>query len=226
MCARRIWFSKHGVEHDADYVDSFGYRVRGSVFESSFFVPALRATYGKRLRYAGDAQKSFIAPPLSATPDGLLRDVTPTECAEWKIPPTDCVLIECKNIGSYKLALAPKPEHEFQVQVQMGLVRAAGRYRPTAAILVYTSAFNWAEVVEFSIPFERDVFTLAQGRATRMLTARSARAVAAEGRDAGGNECRFCPYAQSCASIELTRSRPSADLRDSPLLASAERPAA
>lgn len=226
LCARRVWFSKGGTPADEGHTDSWGYTRRGAVYEDAWFVPALRAHYGKRLRYAGDAQKSFIGSPLSATPDGLLRDVTPAECAEWKVGPTDCVLVECKNIGSYKLALAPKPEHEFQVQVQMGLVRAAGRYRPTAAILVYTSAFNWAEVAEFVIEFDEAVFAVARARAEAILSANSAAAVSAEGRLSGGNECRFCPYAQPCAAIELTRKQPGAALRASALPADAESPAA
>lgn len=211
LCARRVWFSKHDTPQD-EQPPCWGYTRRGAVYEDHWFVPAMRAYYGKRLRYAGEAQKTFtygpasdLPPILSATPDGLLREVTSAECAEWGIPETDCVLVECKNIGSYKLALAPKPEHEFQVQVQMGCVRAAGRYKPTAAILVYTSAFNWAEMVEFAIPFDRDVFERGIARAVAILTAENASAAAAEGLLSGGNECKRCPYATTCGHIELAR---------------------
>lgn len=212
LCSRRIWFSKHNTPVDEDYLDGWGFMLRGTVAEAAYFVPAMQAKYGKRFRYGGESQKTFTLGPdrdnpvLSATPDGLLRDVTPEECAVWGIPETNCILIEFKNIGSYKLALAPKPEHEFQVQVQMACVRAAGRYFPGAAILVYTSAFNWAETVEFAIPWDAQVAMRAVERATEILSAWYAVDVKAEGRLAGGNECRRCPYATTCGDIELSRS--------------------
>lgn len=220
-CLRATWFSKHGTGKDEGYVETFGYTLRGSVCEAEFFVPAMRAKYGKRFRYGGDAQKTFIDPPLSATPDGLLRDVTPAECAEWGIPQTDCVLVEFKNIGSYRLSEAPKPDHEFQVQTQLGLVRAAGRYQPSAAILIYVSAFNWQETREFPILFDPAVFKQAQLRAAKVFDARRPQSIPAEGRLSGGNECRWCAFRETCSHIELSR-----DLRDSALLADAERPAA
>lgn len=210
MCARRIWFSKHDTPHD-EQPPSWGYTRRGASYEDHWFVPALKAHYGKRFRYAGEAQKTFIYGPepdkpiLSATPDGLLRDVTPQECAEWGIPETDCVLVECKNIGSYKLALTPKPEHEFQVQVQMGCVRAARRYMPTAAILLYASAFSWSNMAEWAIPFDLDVFHRGIERGFEILEAPSAADVKAEGIESGGNECKRCAYLSTCNRIELKR---------------------
>jgi hypothetical protein len=201
QCLRRVWYSKHGTERDA-CADTYGYRVRGSVYEDGFFVPALRAYYGKRLRFAGGNQRTFFdqASPLSATPDGLLRDVTPAECAQWNIPPTECVLVECKSIGSFKPAELPKPEHEFQTQVQMGLVRQHGRYTPTAAIIVYTSAFDWSRVSEHAVLYGPAVFERAQQRARiAMASAIPQR----EGELAGARECRFCPFKAPCGVTEL-----------------------
>lgn len=217
LCARRVYFSKHDTPQDVQ-APNWGYTRRGASYEDSWFVPALRAYYGKRFRYAGEQQKTFHLgqpdnPVLSATPDGLLRYVTEHECEEWGIPTTDCVLVECKNIGSYKLALAPKPEHEFQVQVQMACVRLAGCYRPDATILVYTSAFNWAETVEFGIPYDQDIALLAVSRASDILNATEPDMIKPEGRLSGGNECKRCPYLSTCNKIELTRNlRKSAEV--------------
>jgi hypothetical protein len=66
QCARKIFYLKNegsefGAARDPDYVDSWGAIVRGSTFESAFFVPALRARYGDRLRYAGDEQRTLAA---------------------------------------------------------------------------------------------------------------------------------------------------------------------
>lgn len=201
QCARAVWFAKKETPPDLDHVPGVGFMQRGTVCEAEYFVPAMRTKYGKRFRYGGEAQKTFIDPPLSATPDGLLREVTPAECAEWGIPETDCVLTEFKNIGSYKLSEAPKPPHEYQVQVQLGLVRGAGRYRPTAVILVYVSAFDWMNIREFAILFDPGVFAHARVRAQAILDAPTASSVAPEGRLAGGNECRRCPYATTCGHV-------------------------
>ena len=202
-CLRRSWFEKHGTAPDEGHAETWGYMQRGAVFEDHFFVPALRAHYGPRLRFAGDNQRTFFddVAPLSATPDGLLRDVTLEECVAWGIPPTDCVLIECKSIGAFKAAELPKPEHEFQVQVQMGLVRQHGRYQPDAAIIVYTSAFDWSRISEHAVSFDPAVFERARNRARVATSARSAARVVAEGR-ISGRECRYCPYLNSCESAE------------------------
>lgn len=205
QCARAVWYDKNNTPPDPSYVPAWGFMLRGSVCEETYFAPAMKAKYGKRFRYGGEAQKTFIDPPLSATPDGLLRDVTPEECRDWSIEPTDCVLTEFKNIGSYKLSEAPKPNHEYQVQVQMGLVRAAGRYSPTAAILVYVSAFDWSNIREFAIPFNPNVFEYAKHRAAWILAAPSAAAVTPEGRLSGGNECRYCAFKATCDATETVR---------------------
>ena len=202
-CLRRSWFEKHQTAPDEGHTETWGYMRRGAVFEDHFFVPALREHYGPRLRFAGDNQRTFFddAAPLSATPDGLLRDVTLEECAAWGIPPTNCVLVECKSIGSFKAAELPRPEHEFQVQVQMGLVRQHGRYAPDAAIIVYVSAFDWSRISEHAVPFDVDVFTRARNRARLAMGAGSAAHVPAEGR-ISGRECRYCPFLNSCESVE------------------------
>lgn len=203
-CLRRIWFEKHGTTHDDGHTTTWGYMRRGSVFEDAFFVPALRAHYGKRLRYAGDQQRTFFdeTSPLAATPDGLLREVTVEECAEWGIPRTNCVIVECKSIGSFKAADLPKPEHEFQVQAQMGLMRQHGRYKPEAAIIVYTSAFDYSRISEHPVVFDPAVFKRAQDRALIAMGADGAANVAPEGRQSGGRECRYCPFLISCESAD------------------------
>src|SRR5262249_57570357 len=77
-CARQVYFEKH--EHDPDFgaprnpdaVDGWGARLRGAVFESSVWEPALRAKYGERLLFAGAQQETFALGFLSATPHALL----------------------------------------------------------------------------------------------------------------------------------------------------------
>ena len=64
-CMRKTFFVKnaddplYAIRHDVDYVDSWGAQLRGSTFEDAFWVPALRAKYGDRLKFAGSEQRSF-----------------------------------------------------------------------------------------------------------------------------------------------------------------------
>ena len=59
-CARRVFFTKkesdpaHGITRDPDHVDGWGAVTRGTIFEDHFWVPAMRARFGRKLLYAGD----------------------------------------------------------------------------------------------------------------------------------------------------------------------------
>ena len=59
-------------QRDEGFVDTWGARARGTVFEDRFWVPAMRAPFGKRLKYAGRYQRTFSKDFLTATPDGLI----------------------------------------------------------------------------------------------------------------------------------------------------------
>jgi hypothetical protein len=54
-CARHVYWSKNegdeyfGAHRDEDFVDGWGHKVRGKVFEDEFFVPAMRARFKDRL---------------------------------------------------------------------------------------------------------------------------------------------------------------------------------
>ena len=82
QCARKIFWLKnegdaqYGAPRDPEYIDSWGARMRGTVFEDAFWEPAMRARFGNRLKFAGRAvsQKTFVADFLSATPDGIITD--------------------------------------------------------------------------------------------------------------------------------------------------------
>jgi hypothetical protein len=76
QCARKLFWTKNGGDpvcgapRDPDYVDRWGSRVRGTMFEDHFWLPALRTRYGNSLKYAGSEQRTLVSGFLSATPDG------------------------------------------------------------------------------------------------------------------------------------------------------------
>lgn len=201
QCARKVFWLKnegdatYGVPRDAGYVDTWGARVRGSVYEDQFWYPALKATYGGRLKFAGPEQKTFVSGFLSATPDGLLTGMTPGEVAQGSGLE---VMAECKTADPRTNLTEAKAENVYQTHVQMGIVRELTDYRPTHSILSYTDASFWNEVTEFVIPFDQKIYHTAKARAAQIMTATSAADLKPEGWIAGGRECEYCPFTNSC----------------------------
>jgi len=177
-CARQTFFSKnegdadYGRGRDAGHVDGWGARVRGSVFEDAWWAPAMKASYGERLLYAGSEQRTLVDGFLSATPDGLLIDQPADALAHLNVPDieSDCIAIECKSIDPRSRLDEAKPEHVFQVQVQLGLLRTLTNHRPMYGVISYTDASFWDAVHEFVVRFDPSVYAIAQGRARQIMT--------------------------------------------------------
>lgn len=201
QCARKIFWLKsendsaHRVDRDPDYTESYGARMRGTIFEDKFWEPALRARFGKRLLFAGKYQKTFVSDFLSATPDGMIINLTAEERAEIGTG-ADCVMVECKTVDPRTNLDVAKPQNVFQTQVQMGLVRENTDYKPTHSILSYTDASFWSDVKEFVIEFDPALYETAKQRAMMIMTATEP--PAPEGWIAGGAECRYCPFTIAC----------------------------
>jgi hypothetical protein len=212
QCIRKIFYVKnvddpaYAIQRDAGYVDNWGAQQRGATFEQAFWVPALRTKYGDRLKFAGDAQRSFESGYLSATPDALLTDVPADILAELGVPniASDCLLLEAKTVDPRVKLDGPKPEHRYQVIVQLGLVRELTPFAPEYAVISYADASFWSEITEFAVRFEPDVYENAKARAAKVMTARQASELAPEGFITGGHECRYCPFAKTCGIARHT----------------------
>jgi hypothetical protein len=217
QCLRKTWFSKNEIEADLGYEDRWGAKVRGTVYEDQWWAPALRATYGDRLLYAGSEQRTFFLDYLSATPDGLITGLERNALAHLGVSDieADCIAVECKTADPRTRLDRPKPEHRFQVITQLGLIRERTNHRPVYGLLTYTDTSFWDEVFEFPIRFEPAVFAAAQQRAQHVMTSDDPFALPPEGAIAGGRECGYCPYAVRCGQVET---RVVHDLRDEPVL--------
>lgn len=206
QCERRVFFAKNEGDHlygrsrDAEHEDRWGARVRGTVYENCWWEPALRSQFGDNLLFAGADQRTFIDGFLSATPDGLVIGLPRDALAHLDVADidADCILAECKTADPRTRLDEPKPEHVYQVQVQLGLVRARTNHRPYYALLSYTDTSFWDEVKEFPIRFDPVLYETAQRRATAIMTARSAADLKPEGAIAGGRECDHCPFTAAC----------------------------
>lgn len=207
-CARKVYWLKnegdpiHGATRDPDYVDGWGARTRGTVFENEFWYPAMRARFGLDLHYAGPHQQTFVSGFLSATPDGLIDNLDYDALKHLGVRDlgehTNCIMAECKTADPRTNLDDPKAENAFQVQAQMGIVRELTPYKPNYSLLSYTNASFWDEITEFAIPFDPAVYQAAKDRATIIMTARHAAELKPEGWIAGGRECEYCPYTIAC----------------------------
>lgn len=202
QCARKVFWSKnegdprYGVARDPDYVDNYGAKVRGTIMEDKFWYPAMLATFGERLLFAGPEQQTFTSGFLSATPDGLITALAEGE--HPTLPAGTCVTAECKTADPRTNLSEAKSENVFQTHIQMGLIRELTPYRPTHSILSYTDASFWNEVVEFVIPFDPAVFEAGKKRAALIMTATDASELKPEGWIAGGRDCEYCPFTKAC----------------------------
>lgn len=199
QCARRVFFLKneddvvYGARRNEDHEDGWGAKVRGTIYENHWWEPALRAAYGDSLLYAGADQRTFVSGYLSATPDGLL------------LKEPEPVLLECKTADPRTNLAEAKPEHVYQVQVQMGLVRELTNHRPVKGIISYTDTSFWNEIKEFEVEFDPAVFAQAKARAAAIMTARGPDELKPEGYIAGGRECDLCPFSGACGKLRADR---------------------
>jgi hypothetical protein len=212
QCARKVFWTKnegdpvYGAPRDPGYVDTWGARARGTIYENHWWEPALRSVYRDQLLYAGVEQQTFVSGFLSATPDGLIIGLQEDALAHLGVPDIggDCIMAECKTADPRTNLSKPKPENVFQTQVQMGIVRNQTEWKPNYSLLTYTDASFWNEVLEFPIAFDPAVYEVAKGRAATIMTATSAADLKPEGWIAGGKECDYCPFTKACG-IERTK---------------------
>jgi hypothetical protein len=193
LCARKTWFVKHGQVPDSGYIDRWGAKRRGDLIEV-FWVEALKHHFGPGvLHYAGRHQRTFIdeESSLSATPDGLVND--------WH--KGFCFLVECKSVDPRAKLEEARPEHIYQLQVQMGLVRKLTRFDPNFGILCYVDASFLDDTKEFKIDFNPEIFEQARLRAATIMLANRADDLRPEGYIAGAAECEYCQFRGSCSAM-------------------------
>jgi CRISPR/Cas system-associated exonuclease Cas4 (RecB family) len=205
-CARKTFYFKNPQldARDRDYRQGWGATTRGSVIENNFFLPALRKHYGNKLLYAGSEQKRLSSGNLSGTPDGLLVKQPRDVLADLMVPdigPSSELVLECKSIDPRINLSDAKIGHIFQAQVQMGLFHTTTRHRPDYAVIVYVNASFFDDSLEFVVAYDPEILATAHQRADQIMAATRADALSPEGWIAGGEECKYCPFAKTCAQL-------------------------
>lgn len=207
QCLRKTWFAKNEIPADESYKDRFGAKLRGDIIEENYWVPGLRASLppGVQLLYAGEDQRTLVDGYLSATTDGLLVGVERDALAWLGVPDikSDCINLDCKSSDPRAELRTEKPEHSFQVQAQMGLVRFATPNRPEYSVLSYVDASFLDEVAEFAVAFDPAIYQAARDRARLVMTSEHALGLPPEGKISGGDECKYCPWSSHCAHVSV-----------------------
>ena len=215
LCIRRVWYAKQqrltlNPKH-ADDPTSWGAARRGSTFENYFWVPAMRKAYGDRLLFTGRQQQTMIYEDLRATPDGLLirqkRDAL-TALGVSDIGPSRCVVLECKTIDPRIPLERAKPEHVFQAQIQLGMFRRTTEYKPDYALISYTNASFFDDIIEFVVEYDDAIFLQGLARAKQIKQATDPVQLKPEGWICGGQECNYCPFVKPCTAIRTGREMP------------------
>jgi hypothetical protein len=217
QCARKVWFEKNdddpeGHKPDPEYVDRYGAKIRGTMIEDHFWVPALRAAFGADLIWAGEDQRTFVLDFLSATPDGMLVNQASDALAHLDVTDIDgnCVVVESKSIDPRAKLLEAKPEHVFQAIVQMGLIRRLTTYKPSFAVISYINASWWDDIKEFPVRYDDAVFAEGHRRAADVMLAHAAHDLIAEGRISGSKDCQYCAWTTACGTGRKSSGRAKA----------------
>jgi hypothetical protein len=200
LCLRRVKFAKLFIRP----IESWGASQRGKNYEDHFWVPAMRRKYGKNLLYAGEQQRSFVKGNLRATPDGLLIN-QPRDCLRElgvdDIGRSREIVIDCKSIDPRINLGTAKPEHEFQIQVQMALMRVTTKHKPMYGVVAYTNASFFDDVIEFAFKYDPRVYEQAKKRAALVKRVKLPLDLEPEGWLAGGKECEYCPFSAPCREL-------------------------
>ena len=211
-CARMIFWRKNagdahfGADEDEDFEDGWGHKMRGNVYENEFWYIAMRRAYKDRFNFGGPQQRTFRDGYLTATPDGVLSDLTSSELAMLGVHADykGSISIDCKSIDPRVVLHEPKENHVFQLQVQMGTLQA-NKIDAQWALISYTNASDWSDIKEFVVKFDPAVYQVAKDRAQKIMTALGPEELQPEGIMAGGKECRYCPYTAACAKLRNDR---------------------
>lgn len=208
QCIRKTYFSKHGYEPDPSYVDGWGAKERGNLIENHHWVPALLEWVSENsdtwaVDFIGGEQETLVDGYLSATPDGLLMNVSddPQEIFGIILAPGEGIAIECKSIDPrVNLKDEAKEEHIFQTHVQVGMLRSLmPNVKIGAAHITYSDASFLDHIEEFIVPFDQEVYNAAKFRARQVMMATDPLQLRPEGKLAGGKDCQYCPFQAQCA---------------------------
>jgi len=194
-CVKQVSYNKHKVEEDPDFKQGWGFLERGNTMEEwtvSLVRDALKVSgldgHRGHLTGAGEFQATLQWQYLSATPDGYIFYY---DADNNKVE----VIFEIKSIDPRYQGSLPKPAHEMQTQVQMGLANHQLDKSIDEAWIIYVNASDYSKMSLHKVKRDRDVFTHALNRA-RDVFEKDPEDLPTEGKLS--DDCKWCPYTKRC----------------------------
>lgn len=220
-CLRKVWYEKRHVEFNIqpdEKDEDWGAMERGNLIENHFIVPGLRLALPKiktlpegiTFLMAGDDQKTIVLGKNSATPDGLIKGLTPGPLTirggsqEIHIPDikSDCICLEIKSIDPRATLLEEKAKHRGQTQVQLGLIREMTEYKPYFSIVLYVDASFLSNLTPFVVEFDENQYAVAKERAMAVYDITDPLMIVPEGRFVGA--CETCRWRGPCGTSQIS----------------------
>jgi hypothetical protein len=214
-CLKSVWYEKRGHEFGivpAEDDNNWGAMERGNLIENHFVVPGLRLALpklgtlpdGVELLMAGKDQKTIVLSKNSATPDGLIKGLTPGPLTikgggqEIHIEDiqSDCIVLEIKSIDPRATLLEERARHRGQTHVQLGLIREMTEWKPVYAIVLYIDASFINKVTPFVVEFDPEQYAIAKQRAADIYRIDDPLLIMPEGRFSG--QCESCRWRVPC----------------------------
>jgi hypothetical protein len=195
-CIKQLSYHKHKTPEDPDFVQGWGFLERGNTMEDWTVALVKEALRGEGrldshkgfLTDAGKDQATLQWQYLSATPDGFIffYDIKNNRVE---------VIFEIKSIDPRYQGTFPKPAHEMQVQVQMGLANHQLGKSIDEAWIIYVEASDYSKMTLHKVKRDQAVFTHALNRA-RDAFEKNPEDLPAEGKLS--DDCKWCPYTRRC----------------------------
>jgi hypothetical protein len=212
-CLRRLVYSKHGVEQDADFFQDLGAAERGNVIED-WLDNLLKGGLPDNVKiiWSGKKQKTLVHGKQSATPDGLLlsTDGDPFEIEiDGQTYKGTCVYLEIKSIDPrpFDNLSEPKAQHVTQCRQGMHLtyITSKNKYAPKFAVIIYVNASFLNQIKVFKVDMHTDIAQHLEVRANSVWSDYTPdKLPIPEGKIEGGKECMYCAWRKRCQNIEVS----------------------
>lgn len=212
-CLRKALFDKRGeklgFEPDVDFEQRWGATERGNIIENHFVVPAIshHLPADLHLHYQGEHQTTLREMRTSATPDGLITGFPRGSRVVVKYKEhvieidnivSDCINFEIKSIDPMAVLTEERKKHNFQTQMQVGLIREKTDWEPHYSVVLYVNASWLDDITPFVVKFEPETYETGKERAEFVFAAEGPSDIMPEGRLDG--DCKYCKWTHACGT--------------------------